>query len=161
MIFGETSTLGIEVAPLPDNDTIWHRGAMVAIWIGGERLGDVEASEPLGPFAEQLRSFVDRGEERHGGPFLEQDARGILDRLASKSEAGLAWYDEIAIGGLTRYRMTSVPSLAPFELTGIRYDRSERLMWRSSEAVDETFLSTKQVEAAISDFLSYEDDLRK
>jgi len=161
MIFGDMATIAVEVAPLPDNDTIWHRGAMVAMWIGGERLGDEEASEPLGPFAEQLQLFVERSGERHGAPFLDEDAERILDRLKSDPEEGIAWYDEIAVGGMSRYRLTSVPSLAPFELSGISYERSERLMWRSDGTVSETFISTKQVASAVEDFLAYEADLKR
>ena len=161
MIFGDISTLAVDVAPLPDNDTIWHRGAMVAVWIGGERLGDEEASEPLGPFADQLRAFLDSARGRHGAPFLDQDAARILAQLEADPDEGLTWYDEVAVAGLSRYRMTSVASLAPFELTGINYERSERLMWRSDESVSETFISTKQVVSALEDFLAYEADLKR
>ena len=160
MIFGDTSTFAVEVAPLPDNDTIWHRGAMVAIWIGGERLGDPEASEPLGPLADQLRRFLDSASERHGAPFVGDDAEGVLDRLTADVDGDLAWYDKHAVEGLSRYRVSTVPSLAPLEITSISYERSERLIWRKDGAVHETFLSTKQVESACLDFLAYETDLR-
>lgn len=153
--------MAVDVAPLPDNDTIWHRGAMVAIWVGGERLGDAEASEPLGPFAAQLQAFLDSAGERHGAPFLDEDSERILERLASDPDDGLAWYDEVAVVGLSRYRMTSVSSLAPFEITGISYERSERMIWRSEGSVSETFISTKQVTSAVEDFLVYEADLRR
>lgn len=160
MIFGDTATLAIEIAPLPDNDTIWHRGAMVGIWIGGERLGDVEASEPLGPLATRIQAFLDSREERHGGPFVNLETSQIISAVTTDASADLSWFDQIAMKGLNRYLMADVGSLQTYQLIGIRYDRSERLIWSVEGEISETFLSTKQVEAALSDFLIYEADLR-